>query len=81
MAWLDCKKRQEGIEGTNRCKVIPKYKVQLSSYGFATIEAKDWEDAESKASEMSPTEFNVGGYDIDVVDEEDKLTKKEEETK
>lgn len=46
--------------------------IQIKQYGFAQIEAADWADAQSKAKEMTPKEFDMSNdADVDVLDEVD----------
>ncbi len=49
-----------------------RYLVQIRQYGFTQIEVDSWEDAEKKALELSPSEFDMSNdCDIDVIQEMD----------
>lgn len=51
---------------------MPHFLVQVTRYGFTTIEADDIDDANDKAEELSAGEFDMSNdHDIDVLSETD----------
>lgn len=61
--------RRTRQEGASRMKT---FLVQIKLFGYTSIEADSWEDAEKKAEDLPPSEFDMSkDCDIDVINEMD----------
>jgi hypothetical protein len=45
------------------------FRIQCTRYGFVDIQAEDWDEAEEKASNLSPHDFDCCESEIEVMDE------------